>query len=440
MPTDQPLREQRGSLVATAPQIGSVSAVLNHTPPDTWELRLQTQAPLAAGSILPLKLRLVATGEEISTVFRVVGQIVDGRQVGLVVSLSTDDSRLQQTLAGWLVAGPPADQHHEASAIVGGSRGKAAASPMQDRAAAGGIRGSGVASPARAGPGAGAASEPAAEGPELNHAIVGVSQAPVAPALDAARLAAREVVRREANEAALSRAEAALREAARQRAEAALREAVSAERRKDWATAFEKLEVALAANPTNAVQLHLRLAKLAAGPIGDLLRAKQHATEALRLAPESKEARAILQDIDTRATASVVAPPDKTKALRGLPSIAFPSRFRLLIAVVSLLGLVGAGGWMAWSFLIPHGPRPKEIFVTSVSDILPASRVQLHRASLFVTATEAWNQMAPQAKKEALEALAGRARRDHSVSRVVVISADGRLLGTAEQGRVRVLR
>jgi hypothetical protein len=95
---------------------------------------------------------------------------------------------------------------------------------------------------------------------------------------------------------------------------------------------------------------------------------------------------------------------------------------------------------MTWSVFLPHGPKPREVKVESIGDLVPATRAQLHRASLFVTATGAWQSMTRQAKTKALEALAARARRLHSVSRVVVISAEGRLLGTAEQGRVRVLR
>ena len=255
--------------------------------------------------------------------------------------------------------------------------------------------------------------------------------APAADGPDLSDLVVDAVVPVGQKSAAVSAANAA----ARERYEDFIARAATAERDRKIPEAMALYEEALAAYPVEAVRLHLRLGKLALEALGDIPRALNHAKEATCLAPESQDAKLLLQRVTEGRASRQLVKAAPAPAPRGIQL-----NRRGVVAIALVVAFLLTASWMVWRHLLPHGPRPEPVDLALVTKLIPARAARLYDNTLFVTITDGWSQLNMQQKEERLRQLAQLASDRFHASRVVVSDPQPMLVGTVEGGRISVLR
>lgn len=206
------------------------------------------------------------------------------------------------------------------------------------------------------------------------------------------------------------------------------------------AQAIDTLLKALALGPSNAAELHLRIAHIALDDLSDVDFARHHVREAERLAPKRADLRAILREIGARVGHRPRAERPARRPAKRRVRVNLPGRRLLVIAIVTLALLAGTGTWLIWRYILPRGPAPAVVAVTEIDDLVPASEARSYKKRLYVRVQPEWLGEPQYVRRRALEDLAGRARQRFGVRTVVLLDQENHLVASCIDGRITLAR
>lgn len=219
-------------------------------------------------------------------------------------------------------------------------------------------------------------------------------------------------------------------------------DAVRAQRAGRVADAISLLEQALALKPPNAADIHVRLARMAVGPLDDVALARSHVEKLKELAPTRATVTKLVAEIDAREGEISSGRKRRARPARARSSVgrAPLSPMRMAGGALALAGLVAAVGYLAWYFWLPHGPQPQTVDPATIANVFPSHSAQLLQDRLYVRVSGEWVNLSLEQKRERLGTLAEWARSEHAVKEVLVSDAVPTLVGRVHGDAVTVYR
>lgn len=206
------------------------------------------------------------------------------------------------------------------------------------------------------------------------------------------------------------------------------------------AQAIDLLLKALAHEPQDAAEIHLRIAHIALDDLSDVDFARYHVREAERLSPERADLRGILREIGARVGHRPRARVPSERRTKRRVRLTWPGRRLLAIVVFTIAMATGIGTWLTWRYVLPRGGAPEIVAVGEVDDLVPASAVRLYRRRLYVRVEPKWLGEPQHVRRRAIEDLARRARLRFDAPVVLLTDAENHLVATYVGGRVTIAR
>ncbi|MEM6531053.1 MAG: tetratricopeptide repeat protein [Myxococcota bacterium] len=199
--------------------------------------------------------------------------------------------------------------------------------------------------------------------------------------------------------------------------------------------AFKRIEKALEIYPVNAEDLHIRLAKLAMAS-NQLGVALEHAESAKRLNPSRRDAEHLVRTIHGERSSRTMDR-DSKKLNQELRS----RRVETLKAVALVVFVIlPALAYNIWTYAIPHGPRPTPLEASQFQEIVATTKVLRLDKIIYVFVGDSWNGIAKDDKTRILTELEERANLITPADRIVVTTAEPRLLAMRYKGRSKIYR